>query len=144
MKSFGWLLIVCVLVALVGCGGSGSPSPSPFAGSYAGAWVEPSEVGPDNIAEGTLELTVLPGGALTGQYVQTAPSSLSGTISGRVYRDGIMRFTLFSGSSRIRHDGFMEFSGTHVRGSFNETGVGTGGFFPTFDLAPISAPAKAE
>lgn len=101
------ILLLGILVAAAGCGGSGVSTPSPFAGTWNGSWTA-NDVG-------TGSITVATNGAVTGTLHDTTANadgtvtgsiSNAGTISGVVHYSGVPNTTL-TGTMAIAGNGHL-------------------------------------
>jgi len=132
------LLLALVVLVAAGCGGGGGAvPPSAFAGQYSGTWQELSEIGGQGpIAEGAITFVISEKGEVSGLFSQTTPTSRNGNVAGKVKPDGTLSFSVGFPGAYTGYSGNMEKMNGALDGSFAETGVGYGGFFPFYHLEP--------
>jgi hypothetical protein len=55
-------------------------------------------------------------------------------LTGKIHRNGDWSFAVIFSNETIQYDATAKRTGNVLNGSFFESGMGTGGFFPSFQL----------
>ena len=116
MKNF--LILVCVGLALTGCGGGGGGSvvPSPFAGTFSGTFTTSSG------QNGTANMTVSSSGNMVGT-IHNNTVSADGTVSGHIDNAGNASGSYrYSPDPAVSFTGVMNLSGTTLSGALSGGG----------------------